>query len=172
MITYEYIEQEYNKALEHAYGLIPARNWSSLPTSLVLTDSPRRLGIADDRTGEVSINARYKNTTAYTSLRNTIFHELAHFCVGTHNNHNKVFKRVLSRFTAHFEVDSSELQQLIKQVDFKWFVVAHLENGQIHEIGGVHRKTKIYAEYPHYRPNAIHTIKGVKVLRYEYRQNR
>jgi len=38
--------------------------------------------------------------------------------------------------------------------------------------GGVHRKTKIYAEYPHYRPNALHTIHGVKVLRYEYRQNR
>jgi len=134
MITFEYIEQEYNKALEHAYGLIPSRNWSSLPTSLVLTDSPRRLGIADESTGEVSINTRYQNTTAYTSLRNTIFHELAHFCVGTHNNHNKVFKRVLSRFTAHFEVDKNELQQLIKQVDFKWHVVAHLENGDVHEI--------------------------------------
>ena len=117
MITFEYIEQEYNKAPEHAYGLIPSRNWSSLPMSLVLTVSPRKLGIANESTGEGSINSRYRNTTAYTSLRNTIFLELAHFCVGTHNNHNKVFKRVLSRFTDHFEVDKSELEQLIKQVD-------------------------------------------------------
>ena len=172
MITFEYIEREYHKALEHAYGLFPAGNWNRLPTSLVLTDSLGRLGTANESSGEVSINARYKNTTAYTSLRNTIFHELAHFCVRTHYNHNKVFKLVLSRLTAHFEVDKCELQQLTKQVDFKWHVIAHIKNGHVHEIGGVHRKTKIYAEYPHYRSNAIHTIKGIKLLRYEYRQNR
>lgn len=147
MITLELIKKEYDLAIVDCSKLIPLSRWKIQPASLELTNHKGKYGMAS-ASGVVFVNEAFIGTDSIVKLKNTLRHELAHLAVGLHHHHNKNFKRCESFFGALARVSESEIEAIEKNISFKWRVIAHMACGKVQDLGGVHRKTKIYSEYP------------------------
>lgn len=62
---------------------------------------------------------------------------------------------------------SGDCEQIMNNIGYKYSVIAHLEDGNKYELGGVHKKTKKYTEYPR---NGVLNMKvnGVRIYRFEF----
>lgn len=121
--------------------------------------------------GKVLINDAFLGTEAINKLDNTIRHELAHLAAGLSRNHNKVFKAFARSFGVDLSKESEAgLRMIIDNVSFKYTVYAHLDNGAVINLGGVHRKTKAYSQYPEHS-GKNRSIDGVRVERFEFVEN-
>jgi len=167
-INFEIIKAEYDAALLHCQAVVPLSGWKITPTGVEFTTHKSVFGYATPK-GKIEISKAFLETTAYSKLRYTLRHELAHLAAGLDQNHNRVFKRYEHAFGAT-SFDSEDVIQIENRINYKWTVTAHLENGTDREIGGVHRKTKKYSEYPKDGKLTM-SIDGINILRFEYTHN-
>ena len=169
MITLNTINDVYNEELTKARRLFPS-NWAHVPLEKVETmEHKRYLGLAS-HTGQVSVNELFLNTSATSLLINTIKHEICHLIVGTHQNHNAKFKRIASILGVKNNNEFEELEQIITQINYKYTVFAHMENGDVIDLGGVHKKTRLYTEYNPEGKRKM-KIKGQLIIRFEFVNN-
>jgi len=170
MITKEYIQAAYDRVLAEVSQIIPLQQWKHAPTGLGFTEEKTKYGWATHE-GKVLINTIFIGTTATTKLDFVIRHEFSHLAIGLNNHHNRLFRRIEARFGVNIHQDlSEELAQIQSKIEFKYTVLAHLKNGEIHDFGGVHRKTKRYTHYPK-NTGANLSIGGVRILRFEFKEN-
>jgi hypothetical protein len=167
-ITLACIELEFKSSLKHCAQLIPLTRWHSIPEKTGLHTHVSKYGLAVARTGEILFHKAFLATESRNQLRATMRHELTHFCVGLEHNHDKVFKRVCNWFSDDVQVPQSEIDAITGHIKFKWQIKAHMAGGETVELGGVHRKTKIYTHYPGPKKGAFMSIKGVRVERFEF----
>ncbi len=166
MITLEHIQDEYAQALLDCFAILPQRRWALMPSGVALTTHKTKYGMAN-HTGKVFISHGFLNTTAFTKLRNTLRHELAHLAVGLRHQHDAVFRRCERAFGAKTPVPADEIEQVHSNVPYKWRLLAHLFDGSVRDIGGAHRRTKKYTEY---RPQAhrFMSVDGEKIRHFEF----
>jgi predicted SprT family Zn-dependent metalloprotease len=166
MITKEYIQEVYDGVLAEVTQILPLNQWKHQPMGLGFTDKKTKYGLATSD-GLVLINMALIGTTATTKLDFVLRHEFAHLAVGLSKRHNRIFQRLEERFGVDPYRDlTEEVEQIRSRIYYKYTVLAHLENGEILDLGGVHRKTKRYTEYP---KNARYhmSIAGIRVNRFE-----
>lgn len=167
MITKEYIQEAYDRVLAEVTQILPLNQWKHQPMGLGFTDEKTKYGLATCD-GLVLINTAFIGTTATTKLDFVLRHEFTHHAVGLSKHHNRVFRRIEERFGVDPQRDlTREIEQIQSRIDYKYTVLAHLENGEIRDLGGAHRKTKRYTEYP---KNARYnmSIAGIRVHRFEF----
>lgn len=170
MITEQYITDTYQRILKEVSGILPINKWCHQPTGVGFTAEKTKYGLATPE-GLVLINRVFIGTSAVNKLESTIRHEMAHLACGLEEHHNSRFRRMERVFGVDPDLDlSDELAQIQGKIDFKYTVIAHLENGIQRDLGGVHRKTRTYTEYPRH-PRDVARIEGVKVLRFEFIEN-
>ncbi|WP_045861603.1 SprT family zinc-dependent metalloprotease [Teredinibacter purpureus] len=166
-ITKEYISTRYETILLELADIIPIEKWSVPPKGLGYTTKKTAYGLATPD-GDVLINELFLDTTATTKLDMVIRHEFSHMAIGLHHHHNKRFRRVESLFGVDHSIDiEEELKQINLKINFKYTLLAHLEDGAVIDIGGVHRKTKRYTEYK----RGYMSIKGVAIDHFEFIEN-
>lgn len=170
MITEDYIKNAYHQVLKEVSEVLPVSKWQLAPAGIGFTTEKTKYGLATPE-GMVLINRFFIGTTAYTKLDFTLRHELAHAAAGLHNHHNRRFRMMERAFGVDPDRElSDEIAQIQRRIDFKYTVFAHLENGRVHNLGGVHRKTKTYTEYPKDGRYTM-SIEGVRVVRFEFQVN-
>ncbi|WP_018690941.1 hypothetical protein [Algicola sagamiensis] len=167
-ITQEIIQEEYALALADCAACIPLSRWKIKPKVLKLTKRKRVYGMATIH-GEVLINEAFIGTTAINQLRKTIRHELAHLTVGLHHRHNHVFQQCAKRYGARDAVATEETLSFQANQTFKWQLMAHLENGEVRDLGGRHRRSKRYTHYPQKYERFL--LDKSVIARFEYIEN-
>ena len=167
-LTWATIQSEYHQALAACDLLLPLTDWCHMPNGIELTRQKTKYGLAR-YDGMVFINHAFIGTTAINQLRKTLRHELAHLAAGLKHKHNHHFRKINRLFTADIKVSDQEHQILNDAIGFKWTLIAHCENGQQVTLGGAHRKSKRYTDYP--SPYCLMTIEGLKISRFEYIAN-
>lgn len=170
MITEEYIADAYYRVLDEVSKVLTLAKWHMQPVGIGFTTEKTKYGMATPD-GMVLINRVFIDSTAYTKLEFTLRHEFAHLAVGLHNHHNRRFQKMERVFGVDPAVDlSEEIAEIQSRIDFKYTVFAHLESGEVRNLGGVHRKTKKYSDYPNGSRYTM-SIEGIRVLRFEYLVN-
>ena len=165
LITFELIKNEFEQALKECGDRIPVDKWVHRPIGVELTAHKTKYGMATPE-GMTLVSEFFIGTRAINKLCQTIRHELAHLAVGLKQQHNYKFKRCASFFGAMDSVDDSEVSQILDNIGFKWSLVAHMLDGSTKVLGGVHRKTKRYTEYP---DNGLRlSIAGIDVVRFDF----
>ena len=165
MITIDKIENEYQTALQQCSALVPLTSWAHPPQSVGLTDHKTKYGMAT-HDGRVLISKAFLGTNAITKLRNTLRHELAHLAVGLRHGHNRVFKRCAILFNALQPVSKAELDAVHNNTTYKWKLIAHFFDGSSKDLGGVHRRSKRFSEYP--RNGRQMLVEGELVAKFEF----
>jgi hypothetical protein len=170
VITEQYIADAYQKILKEVSGILPLDRWCHQPMGVGLTSEKTKYGLATVE-GQVLINRVFIGTSAFKKLDHVLRHEFSHLAVGLKEHHNKRFQRMAMVFGVDPTLDlTDELAQIQERIAFKYNVIAHMADGHKLDLGGVHRKTRTYTEYPrHSRDVAL--IKGVRVLRFEFIEN-
>lgn len=170
-ITLGCIEQEFKLSLAACAEIIPLENWASQPISVGLHTHKVKFALALEGTKQILFHPAFLGTNSRKKLRYTMRHELAHFCVGCKHNHDKVFTRVCLRFQDGADYGGEEIAAIEANIFFKWQVFGHLKGGHIMDLGGVHKKTALYSNYPHPTKGAFMSVKGVRVDSFEFRAN-
>lgn len=172
MISDSTIQDVFEHSKRYAFTLVPHNLWQVAPTTIETHDQHGKYGIAFSG-GRIAVYSGFIGSPSIIKLESTILHELAHLCVGLRHHHNQYFRRIEKRFSGHLNKADMEKdeQTIIKCIPYKWTVVAHLENGSIEDLGGVHRKTKRWSEYTPAQSRSD-SFQGITVLRYEFIQNR
>ena len=165
LITFEYICQEYERALKACCEKIPLKQWAHKPVGVKLTRHKTKYGMANSR-GEVFISEAFLNTQANTKLKNTMRHELAHLAAGLWHGHSRVFKSVEILFGARAAVAKQEVDEVHNNISFKWELIAHLSDGRSLSLGGRHRKSKSFTHYPDNK--RLMTVDGVPVKYFSF----
>ena len=168
-IDKDMIVTAYQTALESVTKIIPLSQWKILPNAIELHSHHGKYGQATSD-GTVLIYQGFLGTKAHNRLSHTVRHELAHLCVGLEQHHNRVFRHVEVAFGCSTQDLEGEEIEIQANIPYKWVVIAHLENGQAVEVGGVHRKTKKWADY-HTQDKRTDRLKGIVVSRYEFVKN-
>ncbi|MFA0809323.1 YgjP-like metallopeptidase domain-containing protein [Microbulbifer epialgicus] len=170
MITEKHIVTTFHQVLKRVAEVVPLERWTLTPKGVDFTTEKTKYGLATPQ-GQVLINRAFIGTEAYTKLEFTLAHELAHLAVGLHHHHDRYFREMERAFGVDLERDlSDEISQVMRQIGFKYTLLAHLKNGDVFELGGVHRKSKAYTEYPK-SGRYTKSIEGVGVIRFEYLAN-
>jgi predicted SprT family Zn-dependent metalloprotease len=170
VITEQYIADAYQKILNEVSGILPVDRWCHQPMGVGFTTEKTKYGLATVD-GQVLINRVFIGTSAFMKLDHVLRHEFSHLAVGLKEHHNKRFQRMAMVFGVDPALDlSDELAQIQERIDFKYTVIAHMADGHKLDLGGVHRKTRTYTEYPRH-PRDVALIKGVRVLRFEFIEN-
>lgn len=176
-ITEQYAQEQFQIIKSKCLEVVPPKYWKSIPETIAINHTRMtEFGTAFEEEKRVEFHHKFIGSQASEKLREVIAHELAHFCVGNDKHHNKTFKRYFAAFVYHLEIDEKLAEEqgelVVDKISFKWTVVAHLNNGEARNLGGVHRKTKALADYPRNEKES-HVIKGtrLKVLRYEFIEN-
>ncbi|MCX7554476.1 hypothetical protein OS175_11330 [Marinicella sp. S1101] len=167
MITWQDIQQCYQRTLRELQALVPTDKWQTQPQLIQLTQHKTKYGMADIK-GVVYINQAFIGSEADGLLDVTIRHELAHLCVGIDQGHNAHFKSCARLFKANFGQHlKTQTQAINEAIGFKYKLFARLENQQEILFKTVHRK---HAKYLNYKPKFFSylTIKGQKVLSFRY----
>ncbi len=165
LITFDVIKREYRAALTECYALLPREHWAITPRDVGTTNHKTKYGLATCK-GMVLVGEILIGTHAIISLRNTLRHELAHLAVGLEHKHDRVFRRCAAAFNANLPVSREEIKEIEANISYKWKLIAHMKNGTIRDLGGVHRRTKVYLEYP--RNGRRMTVDGELVTRFEF----
>lgn len=168
MISLDSIKHTYLECLSECRALVPAKRWKIQPQRIHTHAQHRNYGIATIN-GEILIYQGFIGTSAYTKLRETMLHELAHLCVGLQHGHNRYFKRIERLFIGDIDHDliKQDEEELRHAIPYKLRLIAYTEDSEIHDLGGAHRKSKRWTEYVATKTR-YDLYRGVKVLRYEY----
>lgn len=165
MITNDLIQATYKECLAIAIDKLPLKSWNIQPTGVGLTTHKAKYGLATSK-GEVLLNSSFIGTYAINKLKETIFHELAHFIVGFEKNHRAPFKRAMSYISNDIVVPVEEHQMVKVNNSYKYRLLGFTQ-GNIYNLEGAFKRTKKYLDYD---PKSQRTmsIKGDKFLRFEY----
>ncbi len=183
-LTLNEIQKIHDEILELCSNEIPVTSWKHQVNTDVKVgtyQSNYAMAHVDSNGGTyISVHPLFLQSKPLNLLKKTMAHEFTHLVVGLDEHHNSKFKRFESFLMDKLSIDTvavnSEAEEFNAQINFKWTVIAHLSDGTELYIGGVHRKTKTYSEYPR-TPHEKHKIsigehKGKSVARYEFIQNR
>ncbi|MEZ9709395.1 hypothetical protein AB4254_12005 [Vibrio breoganii] len=171
-ITIESANHIYTERLKAISTKYPNLKFKVDPKSTLETHTRKMaLGLAQP-SGDITMHAKLIGTEYHELLKRTISHELAHLAVGLEQNHNRKFKLALDAFT--HDIDHSladkQLDEFTGHLSYKWSVYANLEDGTRHFVGGVHRKTKKYADYP--KDGKLNmSLDGTKVTSFDFEEN-
>jgi hypothetical protein len=165
MITQQFIESTYKNCLAIATSKIPLSGWEQQPIGIGLTSHKVKYGLATPK-GEVLLNPSFIGTKAYNKLKETIFHELAHFIVGLDKNHSAPFKNALGYISDHLEAPAEELHMVKENNGYKYRLLGYTQN-KVFNLEGAFKRTKKYLDYD---PKGRRTmsIDGDKFLRFDY----
>ncbi len=166
MITFDIIHAQYEMQLAVLTERYPLTRWAVQPAGVDLSRSKARYGEATVD-GKVLISPYYTGTASFTHLNHTLCHEFAHLAVGLNHGHDRHFRHVERLFKMHLPpVSVAEADAVKANVPYKYQVIAHLQNGERVDLGGVHRKTK---RYSHYDPTkTVFKCGGEPVTRFEF----
>ena len=147
-MTLDIIASYWNQVLEEAARIYPRTSWAHQPGTI--SWATKQSGYAwITETGDLQVHTAFGGSLAYDKLLSTLRHECAHLIAGTHNGHNKIFKRVADRLG--IDVDSALVlkqgNELRDSISFKWTVIAHFKDGTRQNLGGVHKRTRKYTDY-------------------------
>ncbi len=183
-LTLDEIQKIHDEILEQCSKAIPTKSWKHQVNSAVRVGTYQsdfaKAHVDGNDDIYVSVHPLFLQTRFVNKLKAVMAHEFTHFVLGLDENHNRKFKRFESFLLDNIDYDldaaKSEADEFVSKIDFKWTVIAHLVDGTELYIGGVHRKTKTYSEYPR-TEREKHTVsvgehRGKTVARYEFIQNR
>jgi hypothetical protein len=165
MITLKLIHEMYAECLDIATSKLPLKLWAQLPIGVGLTTHKVKYGLAM-ASGEVALNPAFIGTLAINKLKETIFHELAHFAIGREKNHSNSFKRALSYFSEGLSVPVEENQMVKANNGYKYRLLGFTKNN-VFNLEGAFKRTKKYLDYDPKGKRSL-SIKGEKFLRFEY----
>lgn len=165
MITNQIIQSTYDECLAIAIIKFPIKSWKEQPIGVGLTTHKVKYGLATAK-GEVLLNPSFIGTPAFNKLKETIFHELAHFIVGRSKNHTAPFKRALSYISNDKHVPEAEYQMVKDNNGYKYRLLGFTEK-HTYNLGGAFKRTKKYFDYDPLSKITM-SIKGDKFLRFEY----
>ncbi len=165
LITFKILRKEYLNAIAECCKIIPLDRWVHRPTTIGLTSHKTKYGRAYS-TGSIELNKCFIGSQAYTQMRKTLRHEIAHLSCGIARGHDKIFKLYNKKFGGTCEVPKHETEELKHKIGFKWFVLAHLINGESIPLFAAHKRTKKYLQYE--TSQSISKFKGVLIKRFEY----
>ncbi len=166
MITLETIQQLFNECLPVAIAYSPLKSWAVQPTIIKLDTHKSNYGQALSN-GDILINPAFLGTTAHNKLKATILHELAHLIVGLEKGHNIDFRYVETILCEGLNVDEMEKQAVKDNNGFKLRLLAFGEKN-IFDLGGAFRRTKRYTTYGAQGNNRRMSLKGEKLIKFEY----
>lgn len=184
-LTLDDIKRIHENAYQECIEVFPVEKWAhkySPETQIVVSShvSDYAKAHVEAEKTYISIHALFLASSFPELVRKTAIHEFTHFIVGIDQHHNAKFKRVESYLLDKLHIDHEKLEaereEFLSLLSFKWTVIAILLDGTEVYIGGVHRKTKKYADYPR-SEKEIHRIaigehRGRKVAKYKFIQNR
>lgn len=167
-ITLSVISLEYRAAVQACFAIYPKERWQRAPRAILGTTKKGVYGecLPD---GTVYVNQGFIGTEAINKLRETIRHELAHLAVGLSHGHDRHFRAMEARFCQGIDVPEAEVEQIKANINFKWRVTAHLEDGTDFDLGGVHRRTKRYTDYPDPKRGAYMNINGTTITSFSFK---
>jgi len=169
MISKETIQSSYIDVLEEVNNIIPIDKWHVQPCGIDITTHKSKFGYARND-GMIFISKYFIGTNSSAKLSDTLKHEFAHLAVGLAQHHNFRFKRVASLFGVGAECLKHEINDIVKNINYKYTIYAHMVNGQVKEIGGASRKTKKYAQYRLTNKSSM-SINSIKVTHFVFKQN-
>jgi hypothetical protein len=164
-ITTGTIENSYNECINIATSMFELRRWAHTPCRVEVGFLNTKYAEVTS-CGTVKINVAFIGTAAFSKLKETMLHELAHLVVGLRNNHNKKFKQAYNQLTKNLVFSENENQMVKLNNTYKLKLLAYGEK-HIYDLGGAFRKTKKYTEY-NAEKNRCMSIKGDNILRFEY----
>ena len=139
----EIFEEEHRMVLlilEHE-NIYP--KWIHPFKSLQLINSKTRYGGASPK-GIIKISRIFIGTKEYTSLRDTIRHELAHLIVGNQHNHDVRWQRIAYLINARPQAKHKPVGQLVNTMKRKWLLIGLLKDGRKVEFQPSHNKMSKY----------------------------
>jgi hypothetical protein len=165
MITNESIKSTFDECLALAISKLPLSSWKQQPTGISFTTHKVKYGLVTAK-GEILINPSFIGTLAYTKLKETIFHELAHLIVGKDKNHSAPFKRALSYISNDLVVPAEEQSMVKENNGYKYRLLGYTTNN-IYNLEGAFKRTKKYLNYDPQGKRTM-SIKGERFMRFEY----
>lgn len=140
MITEQYIHDQIYALTLECNMCLPVKEWFMyVEESTVNNKNPLWLGYSDSN-GMLSISGIFVGTEHYSLLEQVIRHELAHFAVGVHEGHNKLWKRHAELFGVHSDATFTAPVDFLVEM-FKYVVMVHTASGE-HFYGLQRRKIK------------------------------
>lgn len=168
-ITETTINAAFFNELNRINKIYPTEKWHQVPSHVELTDSKTVYGYATPE-GIMKINRLFCGSQSYNKLLYTIAHEFAHYAVGLHHKHDKLFRRYEHAFQAALtEPTKQEISFLLDSVQFKYTLYAITEPGNKLEIKQADKKTK---RYTHYDPKSRWVVDNEYIQRFEFVENR
>lgn len=162
------IESNYLSLLDELSQLVPLKNWHIRPAGIGLTKHKTKYGIAYSD-GRIEVSCHFIGTTARAKLAQTLRHEFAHLAVGVHHGHNGVFRRCERLFGARPTAQTKDEEpQLHQAIGYKYRLLATLEDGREIDVGGYHRRSRNYLDYPCKKRGYCYRVKGLKVTAFRY----
>lgn len=166
MITEASIESELTRLKSLCMEVVPAARWKHAYTGISITPLTKAYGKASP-CGHVYINRSFVNSHSNNKLKQTIVHELAHLIVGIAEGHNRKFKACLACLMDKADVNETNLLEeatAVKDaVNYKYRLVAFLDDGRVLDCGGAYRRTMKYKNY-----TKGHRFQGQPITKYEY----
>ena len=165
MITIDTIKTTYAECIAIATAKLPFTSWKTHPIGIGLTTHKVKYGLAKAN-GEVLINPAFIGTKAYTKLKETIFHELAHFIVGFDKNHTAPFKRAMSYISDDIYVSPTEHAMVKENNSYKYRLLGFTKT-KTYNLEGAFKRTKKYLDYDPQGKRTM-SIKGERFSHFEY----
>ena len=167
MITEPIIKEELDSAIKAITLVYPLEKWTHKPSGLELVKSKTAWGLATP-SGLVRINECFVGSSAIRKLRSTIRHELTHLAIGLQYGHGRRFKKAAKLFGIQSGV--LDAQSILDEMDHKYTLYAHLQNGEKVDLGVRNRVSPSYLDYdPNQRK--YKRIRDIKVVGFEYVEN-
>lgn len=160
MITEKHIRSRYNEITNECIDKLSIERWVIMPTCFTISDR-KVLGTANSF-GEVSVSRAYIGSVDYDGLDDTLRHELAHLAAGIKAKHGIEWKRMAVLFGAT-PSSRGKSTQCVTDSLYKYYLVAHMEDGNVLPIKPANRKLK---KYTGYRWGC--SIRNVDIKRFQY----
>lgn len=165
MITIELINKTYEECLRVAIAKVPLTSWKQQPIGVGFTTHKVKYGLATPG-GEVLLNPSFIGTKAVNKLKETIFHEFAHFLVGIDKNHTAPFKRAMSYFSEGLIVPEAENEMVKANNGYKYRLLG-FSKSKVYNLEGAFKRTKKYLDYDPKSKRKMR-FQGDLFLRFEY----
>ena len=144
-------EQEIREIFEEEHRLVLLilehenvySRWTHPFKSLEFINAKSSYGKASSK-GVIKISRIFIGTREYTSLRDTIRHELAHLIVGNSHKHDFMWKQITHLIGAKPQAKHKPVGQLVNTMKRKWLLVGLLKDGRKIEFNTSHNKMSQY----------------------------
>ncbi|MBC5853228.1 hypothetical protein [Vibrio metschnikovii] len=165
-LTLEEIQKKHDEILNLCYKAIIKDSWKHNINSNVIvgihqSDFAKAQVNSKDEIF-ISIHPAFLKTRCLNKLYESLIHEFTHLFLGLDSKHDKKFKRfesyLLNLIGCDLNASKNEAMEIINKIEFKWTVIAILEDGSELFIEGINRRNNEYSEYPRTK-NIKHIIK-------------